>query len=195
VLKAASLLLAATCVASMAYSQEHVVEGNPKSLVRVIAYEDLQCSDCATYRRMMDEQLLPKYAATVAFEHRDFPLSKHAWARPASIAARYFDTVSPKLGVQFRQWAMAKQSEITAANFEAELGKWAGSKQQDPAKVKAALSDPRLAKLVDEDYEEGVARGVARTPTVFVNGQPFIETFSFEEISKGIDTALAATKQ
>ena len=54
-LKAASLLLAATCVASMAYSQDHVVEGNPKSPVRVIAYEDLQCPIALLYRKMMDD--------------------------------------------------------------------------------------------------------------------------------------------
>ena len=52
--------------------------------------------------------------------------------------------------------------------------------KQDPGRVKAALIDPSLAKLVDEDYEEGIARGVARTPTVFVNGEPFIETFSLK---------------
>ena len=32
-----------------------------------------------------------------------------------------------------------------------------------------------------------MARGVAKTPTVFVNGTPFVETFTAEEISKGID--------
>jgi protein-disulfide isomerase len=45
---------------------------------------------------------------------------------------------------------------------------------------------------VEQEYREGVARGVSRTPTVFVNGEPFIETFTYEEISKGIDAALAA---
>jgi protein-disulfide isomerase len=43
---------------------------------------------------------------------------------------------------------------------------------------------------VDKDFQEGVARGIARTPTALVNGVPFIETFTFEEISKGIDEAL-----
>jgi len=44
---------------------------------------------------------------------------------------------------------------------------------------------------VEKDYQDGVGRGVVHTPTVFVDGVPFIETFTFEEISKGIDAALA----
>ena len=183
-----ALMFAAAVVAG----QERVVEGNPKSLVRVVAYEDLQCSDCAIYRRMMDEQLLPKYGASVAFEHRDFPLEKHKWAKPAAIAARYFDSVKPEIGIAFRQWAMANQASVSVETFDSQLAGWAKSKGQDPVRVKAALSDPKLTKAVEEDYEDGVARGVARTPTVFVNGEPFIETFTFEQISKGIDSALAA---
>ena len=49
---------------------------------------------------------------------------------------------------------------------------------------------PSLARIVEEEFKEGVARGVARTPTVFVNGEPFIETFTFEDISQAIDAAL-----
>lgn len=192
---AAAVMLTVAASVSMIRAEDHIVEGNAKSAVRVIAYEDLQCSDCAVYRRMMDEKLLPKYGGLVAFEHRDFPLQKHAWAKRAAIAARYFDSVDASLGVQFRQWAMANQSKISADTVEAEVAAWAKSHKQDPAHVKAALSDSKLAKLVDEDYEEGVARGVARTPTVFVNGEPFIETFTSEEISRAIDSAVAATRK
>ena len=167
-------------------------EGNPDSPVRVIAYDDLQCPDCAAYRRMMDEQLLPRYGDKVAFEHRDFPLARHKWARAAAIAARHFDSVNGALGIEFRRWAMNNIANLTAENFEQKVSAWAKSHGADPAKAIAALKSQALAKAVEEDYKEGVARGVARTPTVFVNGQPFIETFSVDGISKGIDSALAA---
>ena len=85
--------------------------------------------------------------------------------------------------------------EITAENFEAKLREFAKANGADPDKAVAALSDPELAKIVEEEFQEGVARGVARTPTVFVNGEPFIETFTFEDISKSIDAALAATNK
>jgi protein-disulfide isomerase len=60
----------------------------------------------------------------------------------------------------------------------------------DPDKAVESLEDATFEALVEKDIAEGVARGVARTPTAFVNGEPFVEAFSFEEISKAIDAAL-----
>jgi protein-disulfide isomerase len=180
--------------AAIVMGQVPLVEGNPKSLVRVIVYEDLQCPDCADYRGMMDEKLLGRYAAKVAFEHRDFPLEKHKWARKGAIAARFFQEKDPALAIQFRQYAMKNLRLITPENFNDKLSEFAKLHAIDPAAALAALDDKKLTDLIEQDYQEGVARGVSRTPTVFVNGEPFVERFSFEEISKAIDAALAGTK-
>lgn len=171
------------------------VEGNPKSPVRVVVYEDLQCPDCATYRTMLDQHLLPKYGDRVAFEHRDFPLPKHKWARTAAVAARHFDRINAALGIEFRRWAMNNLRDLTEENFYEKVSQWARSHGVNFAPPASGIKDDVLAKAVEEDYQDGVARGVARTPTVFVNGEPFIEKFTVEEISKGIDTALAAASK
>jgi protein-disulfide isomerase len=171
-----------------------LVEGSRESAVRVTIYEDLQCSDCATFRRMFDEKLLPRYGGKVAFEHRDFPLARHTWARKAAIAARFFQGVRGELAVSFRRYALANRRQITAANFEERLAAFAGDQGVDPQQALAALEDAGLAAAVEKDFQEGVARGVSKTPTAFVNGVPYIETFTFEEISKGIEAALAEVK-
>jgi len=176
------------------FSAEHLTEGAASSPVRVIIYEDLQCPDCAAFRVMLDKQLLPRYGATVRFEHRDFPLAKHAWARKAAIAARFFEETKPGTGLAFRQYTLGNLSDITAENFDERLGAFATKNHIDPAKALAALSDQRLADLVEKDYQEGLARGVAHTPTILVNGIPFIETFQFEEVARTIETELAASK-
>jgi protein-disulfide isomerase len=190
-------LLTATLLASgiasmgMASAADRLIEGDPKSSVRVIIYEDLQCPDCADFRRMLDTQLLPRYGSKVAFEHRDFPLAKHAWARRAAVAARYFEEAKPGLGLAWRKYAMANLRAITADTFSDRLAAFAKDNGADPAKAVAALDDSRLAAIVEKDFQDGVARGIAKTPTVLVNGQPFIETFSFEEIARAIDSELA----
>jgi protein-disulfide isomerase len=168
-----------------------LIEGRPDSAVRVVIYEDLQCSDCADFRRMMDEKILPKYGATVAFAHRDFPLAKHAWARRAAIAARYFGEIKPDLDLEWRRQTMARIQETTPANFNEKLTSFARANGIDPARALAALDDKRLAELVENDFQSGVARGIAKTPTVLVNGKPFIEHFTFEDLSQAIDEALA----
>jgi protein-disulfide isomerase len=187
--------LAALLIPMAAFAaDQHLIEGASKSPVRVVIYEDLQCPDCANFRLMMDGELLPKYGAKVAFEHRDFPLAKHAWARKAAIAARYFEEAQPGLGLVWRKYTLGHLSEITADGFDKKLAQFARQNGADAGKAAAALSDARLAGLVEKDFQEGVARGIAHTPTALVNGQPFIETFTVEEISKAIDGELAAAK-
>lgn len=185
--------LLAMCILSalgLSATVKPLTEGNPDSPVRVIVYEDLQCSDCAVFREMMDKQILPKYGAKAAFEHRDFPLPKHKWARPAAIAARHFQSVKPELALEWRRYAMANQRDITPETFQDKLSAWATAHGQDPAATLAALEDKALAAGVEEDYQDGIARGIAHTPTVLVNGEPFIETFTFEQISQGLDRAI-----
>lgn len=182
-----------TLLASTAglFGQQPVVEGFAESKVRVLIYEDLQCPDCAAFRRMLDDKLLPRYAARIAFVHRDFPLAKHAWARKAAIAARYFSEQKLELGLAYRRQTMASIEQTTADNFKQRLVRFARENGLDPAQAVAALDDPRLAALVERDFQDGVARGVVHTPTVFVNGKPFVEQFSEEEISEALDDALA----
>jgi len=166
------------------------VEGNPSSAVKVIVYEDLQCSDCAAFRRMMDELLLPRFGGKAAFLHKDFPLAKHAWARPAALAGRHFASLGAELGVRYRQYIMARQREINPENFREKLAAFARAEGADPQAAVRSLDDPALAALVERDVQEGVARGVVKTPTVFVNGRPFIESFRFESLAAAIEQAL-----
>lgn len=171
-----------------------LIEGRAGSKVRAVIYEDLQCSDCAAFRVMLDRQILPKYGDRVEFVHRDFPLAKHSCARPAAIAARYFSEKDPKLGMEYRRHALATLAETNEGNFQQRLSDFARQHGLKPDEAVAALTSPKYAELVEKDFQDGVSRGVAHTPTVFVNGAPFVETFTFEEISKGIDAALAQAK-
>jgi protein-disulfide isomerase len=190
------LLLAATFMAAMSVypAAQHLIEGAAQSPVRVVIYEDLQCPDCADFRAMLDEKLLPRYAATVRFEHHDFPLAKHAWARKAAIAAHFFEENQPGLGLAYRKYCLMNLRDITADNFNQRLSEFAKAHGVDPITAVASLNDPRLAGLVEEDYQEGVARGIAHTPTVLVNGRPFVETIVVEDVAKAIDAELAAAK-
>ncbi len=172
-----------------------LIEGDPASPVRILVYEDLQCPDCANFRKMMDTELIPRFQARIAFEHRDFPVSKHAWARPAAIAACYFGTISSDLAIEFRKATMAAQSSITAESFPAYLTAFAKAHNTDPAKAVAALADPALSEAVESSYQEGIARGVARTPTVLVNGDPFIEAFPAADIIASIERELTVARR
>ena len=184
-LLALSILLAMTTIA-----QKPLVEGKKDSPVRVVIYEDLQCSDCAVFGDMLDRELLPKYASKVAFEHHDFPLAKHLWARQAALVARYLQFVGEEKALAFRRQIMAKQKQVTVETFADWVRTFCSNNGLDGAKALEALNDAHLQALIQKDFDVGTARGIARTPTALVNGEPFIETFTAAEISAGIEKAL-----
>ncbi|HYP06720.1 MAG TPA: thioredoxin domain-containing protein [Bryobacteraceae bacterium] len=171
-------------------SPVNIVEGNPASMVRVISYEDLECPDSAAYARMLDQELLPRYGAFVAFERRDFPLPKHAWARQAAIASRYFRTLSAEVGARFARHCYEHQREISSENFNDHVRLYASTHGAEPERAILALQNGPFAAQVDTSYQEGRARGIERTPTLVIHDDIFIETFSFPEVAASLEKAL-----
>jgi len=161
--------------------EQHLVEGDPESPVRILVYEDLQCGDCQTLRVILDQVVLPRFGAQIAVEHRDFPLAKHPWAWPAAVAARHFERVDAETGLAFRRYAMENLRVITLESLNEHLKKFGG----------APLGDAGLHQLVDADHQEGLARGVVKTPTVFVDGVRFVERFPIEALTQAIENAIA----
>jgi protein-disulfide isomerase len=168
-----------------------VMEGNPASPVRVLIYEDLQCGDCARFRALLDQKILPRYGSKVAFIHRDFPLGKHDWARPAALASRWVYQQDSELGIQIRRELLSEQDSITPRNLNSWLVLFAARHHLDPKDILDSLTDARIGALVDQDRQAAVARGVSKTPTAYVGGQGFFETIVYEELARALDEALA----
>jgi len=184
------LALAALACANLSAVRRDIVEGNPNSPVRVIIYEDLQCGDCLKFRTLLDQKLLTKYGSRVAFVHRDFPLGKHDWARPAAIAARWVEEHNPNLAIVFRREIMSEQDHITAPTLKPWLSEFAGRNNLDRQGILDSLNDKRLEALVDQDYQGGLARGIARTPTIVVGGQKLVETILYDDVARALDVEL-----
>jgi protein-disulfide isomerase len=185
----ASLALIACCATLFAMRSE-IVEGNPSSPVRVVIYEDLQCGDCENLRTLLDTKLLPRYGSRVAFIHRDFPLGKHDWARPAAVAARWVYSQSPQLGITFRRELLAEHDHITVANLKPWLVEFAVRNKLDRDAIVACLTNPQLNAVVDQDYQGGVARDISHTPTVIVGGEKLVETVLYEDMARALDIEL-----
>jgi protein-disulfide isomerase len=156
--------------------------------VALVAFEDLQCPDCADAEALLQEAA-SKYS--IPLVRKDFPLPMHNWSFEAHVIARYFDTQrDPKaiasssnkalpLGEQFRRWVYANQGSINKENLRGMAERFADQHHLElPANY-----DPRgeLKKLVLADYALAQQVGVIHTPTVFVvsasqRGAPFVET-------------------
>jgi len=169
-------------------------EGLVDSVVRVVAFEDLQCPDCAAWRRMLDERLLPHYGGRVAFETRDFPLAKHRWAEPAAIAARLFAAHRAESGVAFRRYLYAEQANISAENLPERISDFALRAGYDEEEAVESLRNPVFLDAVRNDFAEGEQAGVEKTPTIVVGSERLIERFSEGDVAAAIDRALQAAE-
>lgn len=171
----------------LTFPSDRLVEGNAQSRIRVLVFEDLQCPDCARFRKLLDETLLPKYGEHVAFEIYDFPLPKHHWARSAAVASRYLQRLAGSTAMEFRRSVAESLSQINEGGFESFFRGFLRSKSLDVRSAIRSLSDPELNRAVEADFQEGLKRDVRKTPTVVVGSRVLVEQFSGEEIATELD--------
>lgn len=107
--------------------------------------------------------MLEKYPKDVKLVIKHFPI--HSFARKAAIAA----LAAARQGKfwEIHEKLLANQKELSDAKVETiaqELGLNMEQFKQD-------LKDPRIASLIDRDFNDGLQANIRGTPTVFVNGK------------------------
>jgi protein-disulfide isomerase len=155
--------------------------------VTVVEFSDFQCPFCGRAQPTL-AQLLSAYGDDVQLAYRHFPLSFHAHARPAAIAAEC-------ARIQGRFWEMHDQIFAHQASLDdAGLAACAASAGLDVAAWRACLATPEPAARVDADRALGVASGVGGTPTFFVNGRAVVGAVPYADLAAAVDAALAAAR-
>lgn len=167
------------------------VEGDAASTVQVVSYEDLQCGDCAIWRRMMDQTLLPEFEDRVAFISRDFALPKHNWAELAAMVSRRLAVHDSGACVDFRRYCLTHIADINLENLPDRAAEFFAARGFPASDAVLAMENADLRAAVRADHAEGVERGVTHTPTVFVVRRSFIEIFTAEQVAEAIRAALA----
>ncbi len=132
--------------------------------VRVVAFLDFECSNCAGVHEVLTN-LPDDLAGATRVTLRDFPLSMHEHALGAALAAE----AAREQGAYWDYAALlfARQPALAPADLEryaAELG-------LDLGRFREALQSKRHAAHVERDREDGRAIGVYSTPTVYVDGR------------------------
>ncbi len=70
------------------------------------------------------------------------------------------------------------------------LKQWAKDMKLDSNKFNSCLDSGTYTQKVQQDYQEGVAKGVQGTPATFVNGQLISGAVPYESFSSIIDQLL-----
>jgi protein-disulfide isomerase len=129
----------------------------------IVIFEDLQCPDCA---RAHPELLKVSEALKVPVVIHDFPITRHVWAFPAAILARWFTAQSPALGVEFRTFIFEHQRDIRPDNLRQYGEQFAA--QHELALPADVDPDGRLQALVQADFDLGMKIKLEYVPLIFV---------------------------
>ncbi len=182
------LLLAASLVA--AAGDTSALKPPKGARVAIVVFEDLQCPDCARAWPLLQEASKTYHIPVV---HYDFPLPQHNWSFQAAIFAHYFDSISSKVGDEFRTQVFAHQIEITPDNVRQFAENFA---KEHNLKLPFAV-DPKglIEKRIKSDYALGQRTGIQHTPTIYIvsntqRGKPFIEVVDRSQLYAMIDDML-----
>jgi protein-disulfide isomerase len=135
------------------------------SKVAIVVFEDLECPSCSSAEPVIKDA---EKTEQVPLVRHDFPIPQHKWSADAHVFARYFDTVSPAVGEEYRHWVFTNQRSINKSNLREMTNRFA-------SEHKTALPlfvDPsgQLKAKVTADFNLGQQLGVSQTPTVYVVG-------------------------
>lgn len=168
--------------------------GNPKAKITLVEFSDFQCPFCRSFWGGAFQQIKKEYIDTgkVKFVYRDFPLSFHPGAQPASEGAECADD-------QGKFWEFhdkifgeqAKQGGGTIQFSENDVREWAsGVSGLDMNKWNECFNSNKYQQEVKKDFDDGSKYGVSGTPTVFINGKPVVGAQPFSAFKAEIDKLL-----
>jgi protein-disulfide isomerase len=140
------------------------VLGNAKAKVIVAEFTDFECPFCKKFSLATFPEFKQRYvdAGKVQYVLRDFPLSFHAQAQAAAIAARC-------AGQQNAYWGMKQKLFENQARLGRELFLSVGGELKlDGGKFQACLDNPVMAESVAKDVAYGNQAGIQATPTFLI---------------------------
>lgn len=173
-------------------AQDDWVKGGREAKIVLIEYSDFQCPACKTYHPLL-KKLTEEFGDKIAFVYRFFPLRQiHKNADLASQAAQAaglqgkFWEMHDLIFDHQRDWAEVPKADVFFIGYAESLA-------LDMNKFKNDIDSEAVKKRVDGDYQGGIDAGINSTPTFYLNGKKMQNPRSYEEFSKIISDAIAAS--
>ncbi len=159
------------------------VRGAPMAPVTVVEFSDFQCPHCAHAHPVL-ERLVREHEGDVRVVYKNYPLPGHTHAREAARAA-----IAAQRQGKF--WEMHDRLFANQEHLErVDIERYAQAIGLDMDRFRADLESEATEARVVADRATGAEVGVEGTPTIFVNGRPYLEpienisTYVQEEIEQ-----------
>ena len=164
--------------------RDHIL-GSGDAPVTLVEYGDFECPHCGRAYPIV-KQIQRRLGRRLRFVFRNFPLREsHPHSEHAAEAAE-------AAGAQGKFWEMHDRLfERQFALDDDYLVEYAGDLGLDAARVGRELAAGTYAPSVREDFRSGVTSGVNGTPTFFINGLRYDESWDLEPLVAALEQAAA----
>jgi protein-disulfide isomerase len=159
------------------------VRGKPGSPMRLLVYGDYECP--YTRRALISvAQVRDELGDSFAYAFRNFPLTEiHPHAMNAALAAEAAD-------LQGKFWEMHDllfRNQATLADQDLEThAEYAGL---DADRFRADFAGRKGLPRIEADIESGTRAGVEGTPTLFINGKAYFESYDPASLIEALRSA------
>ena len=160
------------------------IQGRTSAPVTLIEYGDYECPYCGQAYPIIKE-VQKQLGNKLRFVFRNFPLTEiHPHAEHAAEAAE-------AAAVQNRFWEMHDYIfEHQQALDDKHLGKYADNLGLNLAKFNNEMSSHVHAGRIREDFLSGIHSGVNGTPTFYINGIRYNDSWDLETLLEGLRSAI-----
>ncbi len=161
-------------------SERDRIEGAIDAPIVLVEYGDYQCPDCGEVHRMI-KAIQQQLGNRLGFVFRHFPqVSIHPQAQKAAEAAE-------AAAAQGQFWQMHDTLlEHQQALDNGYLVEYANELGLDIPQFLQALWKHVYTERINEDIESGLRSGVTTTPTLFINGIRYNDTWNLESLLAAI---------
>jgi len=140
--------------------------GKKNAPITIVEFVDFQCPFCARFHPPVKE-VMKAYPGKVNYMVKNFPLSFHPQAKPASKAA--FAAGEQGKYAEMADLLLENGKDLNDAKF-VELAKGLGL-NVDKFQKDLSDNDAKYEKLIQKDIQLGATVGVRGTPTFYLNGK------------------------
>lgn len=162
--------------------------------VTIVEFADFQCPACSRMANLLD-RVAKQYNGKVRVVFRNYPLDQkcnssinqrfHEQACDLSVMARCAGQYGKFW--QYHDLVFANQQSVNSAN----VLKWAKDVGLSQEQINTCKASKSILDKVKEDIALANKVGVSATPTIFINGQKFMGSATFEVITYEINKILS----
>jgi len=170
--------------ANSASAEDDPAWGPENAKVTVVAFGDFECPYCRQWYANVYVRLAADYGQKIRFIHRDYPLSFHANAKPAAIAANCANA-------QGHYWEFFKLLYGDPRGLGPQMYQtYAQEVGMDMSAFGNCIAGNQYASEIDADMRDAERLGVSGVPAFFINERVISGAQPYEVFRLAIDEEL-----